>query len=270
MKRIILSRKGFDSTYGKKASPIFNDNKIFSLPIPQEEKSPHKYGDIEFNGINGKDALSEAKVKNYSENDYCHYDPYLNGKEGLFGQVSASQTELENAGVKKDDLFLFFGWFKNYSRVKKDLHHIFGWLQINKILKGEHNIKNFLQEKNILHPHGYKDVSRFKNNTVYVGSKKLIINNKKTNYAGYGYFKKSSKELVLSHANKRSMWQLPKKYFSKSINKNIFINRLEWTDKNNFLVDTNKGPGQEFILDCSENKQLIDWVVSLISLNHKK
>ena len=107
MKRIILSRKGFDSTYGKKASPIFNDNKIFSLPIPQEEKSPHKYGDIEFNGINGKDALSEAKVKNYSENDYCHYDPYLNGKEGLFGQVSASQTELENAGVKKDDLFLF-------------------------------------------------------------------------------------------------------------------------------------------------------------------
>ena len=66
------------------------------------------------------------------------------------------------------------------------------------------------------------------------------------------------------------MWQLPKKYFSKSINKNIFINRLEWTDKNNFLVDTNKGPGQEFILDCSENKQLIDWVVSLISLNHKK
>ena len=37
------------------------------------------------------------------------------------------------------------------------------------------------------------------------------------------------------------MWQLPNKYFSKSINKNIFINRLEWTDKDNLLVDTNKG-----------------------------
>ena len=70
-------------------------------------------------------------------------------------------------------------------------------MQIDKILKGEDNIKSFLQEKKILHPHGYEDVSRFKNNTVYVGSKKLLINNKKTNYAGYGYFKKVLKNLFL-------------------------------------------------------------------------
>ena len=61
MKRIILSRKGFDSTYGKKASPIFDNNKIFPYQFLRKKKSPHRYGDIEFNGITGKEALLEAK-----------------------------------------------------------------------------------------------------------------------------------------------------------------------------------------------------------------
>ena len=55
---------------------------------------------------------------------------------------------------------------------------------------------------------------------------------------------KSSKSQFLVMLTKDLCWQLPNKYFSKSINKNIFINRLEWTDKDNLLVDTNKGPGQ--------------------------
>ena len=40
MKRVILSRKGFDSKYGGKPSPIFKNGDIFSLPIPQNGKSP--------------------------------------------------------------------------------------------------------------------------------------------------------------------------------------------------------------------------------------
>jgi hypothetical protein len=33
--RIILSRKGFDSEFGKVSSPILPDNTLLSLPIPQ-------------------------------------------------------------------------------------------------------------------------------------------------------------------------------------------------------------------------------------------
>ena len=35
--KIILSRKGFDSSAGKQASPIMPDGTLLSLPIPDEE-----------------------------------------------------------------------------------------------------------------------------------------------------------------------------------------------------------------------------------------
>ena len=34
--KIVLSRKGFDSQYGKIKSPILEDGTLLSLPIPQE------------------------------------------------------------------------------------------------------------------------------------------------------------------------------------------------------------------------------------------
>ena len=36
MRRIILSRKGFDAKAGGGASPIFSDGRFFSIPIPQD------------------------------------------------------------------------------------------------------------------------------------------------------------------------------------------------------------------------------------------
>jgi hypothetical protein len=39
-KRIVLSRKGFDSVNGKFASPIFEDGPMTSLPIPENPRYP--------------------------------------------------------------------------------------------------------------------------------------------------------------------------------------------------------------------------------------
>ncbi|MFC1955807.1 hypothetical protein ACFLWZ_04680 [Chloroflexota bacterium] len=39
--KVILSRKGFDSSYGGYPSPILPDGRLISLPIP----SPHSYED---------------------------------------------------------------------------------------------------------------------------------------------------------------------------------------------------------------------------------
>ena len=267
MKRIILSRKGFDSKFGGRPSPIFSDGRIFSIPIPQNQESPTKYKDLFFNGISGSDALKESSVRQVSDNDYCHYDPALTENIGLFGQASSAQTELRNSCVGLGDLFLFFGWFKKFSSKGKDLHHIFGWLQISKIIRGDEEIKRYLSSKKIKHPHGYGDQSTYSNNTIYVGSKDLAIADKRTDLKGFGLFKNSAEDLILtSPDHTRSMWKLPEEYFKDSIiNKNrLFLNRLEWTNKENFLVNTNKGPGQEFILDSETNPAIIDWAINLI------
>ena len=267
MKRIILSRKGFDSKYGGKPSPIFKDNRIFSIPIPQNLESPSRYKDLQFNGISGSDALKESSVKKITENDYCHHDPALNQKIGIFGQASSSQTELKNCGVGIGDLFLFFGWFKQFSLNGRDILHIFGWLQVSKILSGEELIKNFLKNNDIQHPHGYGNTSKYRNNTIYVGTKNLIIDQKRLNLRGFGLFKESAPDLILSSSkHTRSMWKLPKEYFYDSLKEEngLFLNRINWTDKANYLVNTNKGPGQEFVLNSEKNPKVMKWALDLI------
>ena len=145
-KRIILSRKGFDSSSGGYASPIFSNKKLFSIPIPFDGPSPDKYEDIQLNGITAIEAFDEVGLDKTILNNSCHFDPDLN--QGLFGQAGASQTELENNGVGKDDIFLFFGWFKEYAKNGDNLHHIFGWLQIDKIIKGTNKIQSYLKKRN--------------------------------------------------------------------------------------------------------------------------
>ena len=49
--RIILSRKGFDSQYGKQASPILPDGTMLSLTIPSDNDY-FTYSDIMWKGKN--------------------------------------------------------------------------------------------------------------------------------------------------------------------------------------------------------------------------
>ena len=135
MKRLILSRKGFDAKAGGVASPILRDGRIYSLPIPQDYPSSVKYRDLNFDGISGDALLKEASAS-ISPDSFCHLDPLLNKEIGIFGQASSSQTELKNKGVSPGDLFLFFGWFKDFFNKGSDLHHLFGWLQIEKVIEG--------------------------------------------------------------------------------------------------------------------------------------
>ena len=173
---------------------------------------------------------------------------------GLFGQASSSQSELRNNQVGPGDLFLFFGWFKNYSESGRDLHHIFGWLQIDKIIAGNEAIQEYFKNKKKMHPHAFY---KFSNNCLYVGSKKLTLGNKKTPHKGFGHFKKTHKDLILTKDQAtRSVWQLPKKYFANS---DPFLNRLKWVDKKECITHC-KGRGQEYILDATNHPKLIGWL----------
>ena len=261
MKRLILSRKGFDSKAGGSASPIFNDGSFFSIPIPQSHPAPKKYKDLDFNGISGAELLKEVSAK-IKVTDYCHNDPLLNEKVGIFGQASSSQTELKNNNVGPGDLFLFFGWFKNFSENGRDLHHLFGWLQIEEIIEGSKDIKQHLLKNNIQHPHGHGDTSRFSNNTIYVAKKKLELNNREIFERGHGMFKFTHEDLILTEKNKtRSRWKLPSMYFKDS--KDLFLNRMKWENEEEYKVFY-KGFGQEFILDIEKNPNVKKWAINLI------
>ena len=253
MNRVILSRKGFDSKYGGRPSPVFKNGSLFSLPIPQFSKSPTKYKALEFNGISGTQALREVASNKVAPEDYCHYDPALNQRIGLFGQAGSAQTELLNNGVSIGDMFLFFGWFRKSDKTKIDMHLIFGWLQIDEIISGDKNIKTFLKIENLNHPHN-PDFKTYKNNTLYVGR-----NN-------FGLFKNISEDLILTASGySKSMWELPKRYFknSKDMKANVFLNRLKWFHNKHFLVNTNIGPGQEFILDSKKFPDVAAWAKKL-------
>ena len=88
--------------------------------------------------------LSIVGAKKIHANTACHFDPLLNLDIGLFGQAGMAQRELDNLGVGEGDLFLFFGWFRDFhSQKKTDYHHIFGWFQVDQVIKGTAEIRKF-------------------------------------------------------------------------------------------------------------------------------
>ncbi len=263
MKNLVISRKGFDATAGGRASPIFANGDIFSVPIPQKKHSPSRYRELQFKDMSGREILDFIGAKSILDDDFYHNDPLLSGEKGIFGQAGSSQGELDNSGVGQGDLFLFFGWFKQYFPKGPDLHHLFGWLQIETIIKGNSDILKFLSNNCLLHAHGTLDATQFKNNTIYVASKNLTFSDSVRDIKGHGIFKKTAESLILTAKGKtRSRWSLPKKYFKNT--KNLFRNRLSWEDEKKCLVNCN-GIGQEYILNTEDNPSVVNWASYLLN-----
>ena len=55
---------------------------------------------------------------------------------------------------------------------KPDYHHIFGWLQVDQVIRGTKQIREFCDILQIAHPHAYLDESRYKHNTLFVSQQK--------------------------------------------------------------------------------------------------
>src|ERR1019366_8353116 len=120
--KIILSRKGFDSSAGKKPSPIFPHGTMMSLPIP-DKSSTIAYKDIAGNALASVGELVHDLAR-IPQTHRAHLDPDVSahsiprseGWRPLFGQVGASEKHLENQGVGIGDVFLFFGLFRNVQK----------------------------------------------------------------------------------------------------------------------------------------------------------
>ena len=75
--KIILSRKGFDSSAGKQANPIMPDGTLLSLPIPEKEDAD-MYSLLQWKGTSYYDIIHSLNPKTHLLPDSkCHLDPDL-------------------------------------------------------------------------------------------------------------------------------------------------------------------------------------------------
>ena len=128
--KLILSRKGFDSSAGGVPSPILPDGRIVSLPIP-DKQSPISYSEIMFNSKSIAALVFELTKGRIPSHYRAHLDPdlvpgsfpRLPGWRPLFGQTGAAQGHLRNNSIGPGDLFLFFGLFRHV----KVMHGSYIW-----------------------------------------------------------------------------------------------------------------------------------------------
>jgi hypothetical protein len=141
--RVILSRKGFDSSCGGVPSPILEDGSLCPLPIPST--GPPCLKDVMWRGKPLSTIAQTITNGRIGPRTGVHLDPDLqasarprtSGWRPAFGQAGAAQAHLDNRRVGIGDIFLFFGWFRRtvmlighrgYESAAADLHVIFGWL----------------------------------------------------------------------------------------------------------------------------------------------
>lgn len=274
--KVILSRKGFDGATGGYASPIFDDGTMQSLPIPSvggnrcfsELQSVYKDYSIYdlMHGISPyyKNAKCKRKLTIRSA---CHLDPDIyksavkrdRGWRAGFGQAGTSEKVLQRCEIGHDDMFLFFGWFKEYSEDESgrfipiphsDKHVIFGYMQVDFAVRSLDDLPNYMKQ----HPHAKGVCS---DNTIYVARKRCSWD---PSIPGYGTFNFDKSLVLTKNGEKRSRWKLPAFFKGLDIE---YHNQDSW--KNGYFQSTARG--QEFVIE--ENTKVTKWAQGLINKNYK-
>jgi len=262
--KIILSRKGFDSGFGKVPSPIMPDGTLLSLPIPSEGDVV-KYEQLHYKDKSYAQIISELTKGKFADEN-CHLDPDIRKDvfarsekwQPAFGQVSAALTHLFNEGVGINDLFLFFGWFREVEKVNgtyqyvkgsSHKHIIYGYLQVGEILQ---NPTTEQYPWLGLHPHLDRNSNQ---NAIFVARPTLSWDENKLGADCLKY----KPELVLTKKGfSRSRWDLPE--FLKEVNIS-YHSANSW--KEDYFKSVDKG--QEFVIASDGNEKVEKWAKNLIN-----
>ena len=297
-RRLILSRKGFDS--GKKSgngpSPIFHDDTMFSLPIPQAGDNVTyrdlRHGDRDIGKLVEDITRRHDGTSRIGANDEAHFDPdinfdaYVHRKRcgdwedwrGAFGQAGGAATHLREKGVRVGDLFLFFGLYRRveetqtgwrFVRGAPKQHVLWGWLQIGEIHEVDSQTKSKLPWARC-HPHLQYDGS---NNVLYVASDQVSVGNR-FKAPGAGLFPKFHERLVLTDpkAAKQgtwSYWRLPRWFYpDRSKGKEMLSwlgdNLKRWGQDDEYAYLQSVARGQELVLDLEHYPEALGWVSGLV------
>ncbi len=280
--KLILSRKGFDSSAGGVPSPILPDGRIVSLPIP-DKQSPISYSEIKFDGTSIAELvfqLTKGRIPSYYR---AHLDPdlvagslpRLPGWRPIFGQTSAAQGHLRNNAVGPGDLFLFFGLFRHVRVMRgsytwengaRPCHLIWGWLQIGEVLELGVSLPKGC-EWATYHPHFHRGGDL--NNVVYVASQYLnldCIGSQKIPGAGAFPCFSSSLELTAPTAQSPSIWDVPAWFHptGRQTPLTYHTDLGRWRMIGSRTELRTAARGQEFILDCDDYPEAMPWVSTLL------
>lgn len=308
--KIILSRKGFDSGTGKVPSPILPmavptgvtrsgekmaqlpdvsmSGQLCSLAIPETQTGKH--------GLCYRDIIGEPKVAKLVQNltgqklkgSHCvHLDPdlaaghrpRLPGWRPCFGQAGAAERHLQNQGVGPEDIFLFFGWFRQVEWVRRryryvkhapDLHVIFGWLQVAERLAVQESGRLPHWARSHPHAQGKPYASA---DSLYLATQTLRLSGEPGIIPGGGCFPAFHPALCLTDraGHKRSQWRLPAWFYpfhpgAERTPLSYHGRSDRWQLRDDATLLQSVGRGQEFVLDCDEYPEAIAWLAQLFSL----
>lgn len=280
--KIIISRKGFDSKYGGKPSPIFPDGTALSLPIPCR-RGPTRFNEVRWRNTSlGPivESLTNGRVQGRGR---CHLDPdlyadalpRLPGWHPALGQVENAQSHLQHQGVGPGDLFLFFGWFRCVERENgstwryvpnaRNVHRLFGWLQVSDVVPIVGSLTHARSERPWLsmHPHLRR---HWHYNTVYIASETLNVEGLTTR-SGAGLFDGDGDRLTLTAptSTNRSRWRLPSWFYPQGGSPllSYHYDKKLWSRRKPWVYVNTVSPGQEFVVDVGEIPEAIQWLRSL-------
>jgi hypothetical protein len=280
--KLILSRKGFDSSAGGVPSPVFPDGRMVSLPIP-DKSSVIPYDAILYNGGSLGNLVEQLTCGRVPSQYRAHIDPdlaydslpRLPGWQPIFGQTGQAQTHLRNNGVGPGDLFLFFGLFRRVELVRgsyrwapqaRPRHVIWGWLQVAEVLAVD-SVKLVDYQWAEYHPHFHRGADP--NNVVYLARRHLEAG-RLTNASlpGAGTFTGFSgiQQLTAVHADKTTTWELPG-WFHPCEGRTPLTYHADakrWQQCGHRTELQAVARGQEFVLDCAEYPEALDWACSLL------
>ncbi|MEO6804042.1 MAG: hypothetical protein ABI197_12450 [Granulicella sp.] len=283
-KRIVLSRKGSDQSSGGAPSLIVEEE-LISLPIPEHSRKQRagtlgrcnathlRYADLPDHEVIGKHVAYMGQ--GLSKDDCVHLDPDVRPElrrpeakscTSLFGQSGTAESHLRNHQIGKNDLFLFFGWFRRFNKSGDwylpegpDQHMIWSWFQVEKKYLLEETHSNELQWA-AHHPH----IARM--NGFAVGKDTLYVANEALSFVndlpGAGTFRRSDARcltaLSCGRSPRRSDWCLPG-----------FFRTVGLTYNDNFFKEpclaepqkvhlTAAGRGQEFVFPRDKKTTIQD------------
>jgi len=284
--KIILSRKGFDSGIGKVPSPIFPSGDMCSLPIPESLPSRHskRYREIRAGALSLGTIVSDVTGGRVKPTVYAHLDPDLNplsilrpkNWRPIFGQAGVAEKHLQNQGVQEGDIFVFYGWFRQVERVSgtyryvpnaPDLHVIFGWLQVEQRLPIDFlsDIPVWALEHPHCKPRKYRDLD-----SLYISTSHLYLPERDVCLPGAGVFSQFAPELCLTAPlQSRSVWRLPQWFYPRHPNTSLSYHGdpNRWKRDGETVLLQSVSRGQEFVLDCQEYPEAIEWLSQLLCLH---
>lgn len=280
--RLILSRKGFDSSAGGCANAVLPDGTLMPFPIPDAD-SPLTYADLCHDQVDPATLIQDLTKDKVLPRHGAHLDPDLEagalakrprGWRPLFGQSGAAQRHLQNQGVQEGDLFLFYSWFRpvavgegpaRFAKGGADEHILYGWFQIGSIhlLEGGRpgRVVGLKQ-----HPHAFG--RRGALNVVYRASSRLVLPGLAGTMPGAGQWKKRHVRRVLTEAGcSRGRWLLPG-WFDPRGRESVLSYHADpkrWQRLGDQVRLQNVHRGQEFVLSCTHYPEAFAWVASLFA-----